>query len=414
MRFDIITLFPEMFRSVIGCSIMRRALEKGLIEVFFHNPRDFATDKHRVVDEYPYGGGGGMLLKVEPFWRAIESVPGRPYRILLSPQGRVFNQNLAKELSKKSHLLLICGHYEGIDERITELVDEEISIGDYVLTGGEIPAMVIMDAVSRLIPGVLGCEDSPKRDSFYDGLLDFPHYTKPREFKGLKVPEVLLSGDHGEVERWRRKEALQRTFKRRPELIEKISLRKYMEKGVYVGLVHYPVYNQHREIITTTVANLDIHDISRCCRTYGVKRFFIITPVQAQREIVKRIVEHWTRGVGALLNPDRREALERVKPAPSIEETVRRIEEREKSKPMVVSTSAMASSRVISFHDLKWKLLLEERPLLLLFGTGWGLAEEVKSWSDYVLEPIEWKSDYNHLSVRSAVSIVLDRLFKSV
>jgi len=414
MRFDIVTLFPEMFESFTNCSILKRAINKGLIEVHFHNPREFATDKHRTVDDYPYGGGGGMLLRVEPFWRAIKSVPGNPYRILLSPQGRLFNQDVAKELVKRGHILLICGHYEGIDERITELVDEEISIGDYVLTGGELPAMVLVDAVTRLIPGALGCEDSPKRDSFYDGILDFPHYTKPREFEGLKVPEVLLSGNHEEVERWRRREALRRTFQRRPELVDKISLRKYMEKGTYVGLVHYPVYNQHREVITTTVANLDIHDISRCCRTYGVKVFYIITPIEAQRETVKRIVRHWTEGVGSKLNPDRREALERVKVSPSVEETVRRIEEREKAEPIVIATSARPSSKMISFRDLKWRILLEERPLLLLFGTGWGLTEEVKSWSDGLLEPIEWKGDYNHLSVRAAVAIILDRLFRSV
>jgi len=232
--------------------------------------------------------------------------------------------------------------------------------------------------------------------------------------RGVKVPEVLLSGNHEEVERWRRREALRRTFQRRPELVDKISLRKYMEKGTYVGLVHYPVYNQHREIITTTVANLDIHDISRCCRTYGVKVFYIITPIEAQRETVKRIVRHWTEGVGSKLNPDRREALERVKVSPSVEETVRRIEEREKAEPIVIATSARPSSKMISFRDLKWRILLEERPLLLLFGTGWGLTEEVKSWSDGLLEPIEWKGDYNHLSVRAAVAIILDRLFRSV
>lgn len=413
MRVDVITLFPEMFESFISCSIIKRAIDKGLLQIYFHNPRDFTEDKHKTVDDYPYGGGGGMLLRVEPFWRAIKSVPGNPYRILLSPQGRLFDQDLAKSLSQRDHLLLVCGHYEGIDERVTELIDEEISIGDYVLTGGELPAMVIVDAVTRLIPGVLGCEDSPKRDSFYDGILDFPHYTKPREFEGLGVPEVLLSGNHEEVERWRKQEALKRTYKRRPELIDRISLRKYMDKGAYVGLVHYPVYNQHREVITTTVANLDIHDISRCCRTYGIKAFYIITPIEAQRENVKKIVEHWTKGVGLMLNPDRKEALEGVKVSPSIEETVRRIREREKLEPIVVATSARPSSRMISFRELKWKVLLEERPVLLLFGTGWGLAEEVKSWADYQLEPIEWKGDYNHLSVRGAVAIILDRLFKS-
>ncbi|MGI6038465.1 MAG: tRNA (guanosine(37)-N1)-methyltransferase TrmD [Limnochordia bacterium] len=225
MRIDILTLFPEMFTGPFDQSIMQRAREKGLLELFIWNIRDFTTDRHRVVDDTPYGGGPGMVLKPEPIFAAVETVsqghrePGRI--ILLSPQGKPFNQKVATNLAQEKRLILLCGHYEGFDERIRQgLTLEEISIGDYVLTGGELPAMVLVDAVVRLIPGVLGESRSHMEDSFSEGLLEHPHYTKPRLFRGMEVPEVLLSGHHEKIARWRRKEALRRTWLRRPELLE--------------------------------------------------------------------------------------------------------------------------------------------------------------------------------------------------
>jgi tRNA (guanine37-N1)-methyltransferase len=232
MHFDILTLFPDIFEGVFNESIVKRAREAGLVSIAIHNIRDYATDKHRITDEPPYGGGGGMILKPEPIFRAVEAILGleegqKPEVpvILLSAQGRLFTQSVARELSKHSRLVLICGHYEGVDERVRLfLATDEISIGDYVLTGGEIPAMVIVDAVTRLVPGVLGDPGAPFENSHADGLLEYPHYTRPAVFRGHPVPEVLLSGNHAEIVRWRRQQALRRTFERRPDLLAKARL----------------------------------------------------------------------------------------------------------------------------------------------------------------------------------------------
>ncbi|MHB1391997.1 MAG: tRNA (guanosine(37)-N1)-methyltransferase TrmD [Clostridia bacterium] len=231
MRIDILTLFPEMFEAVLKESIIGRAEEKELIELQFHNIRDYSENKHRKVDDYPYGGGLGMLMQCQPIFSAAEDIKAmlgkKPYTILMSPQGRTFDQAKAMELSSYENLMIICGHYEGIDERVTEaLVDEEISIGDFVLTGGEIAAMAVVDAACRLVPGVLKEDASHMVESFSDGLLEFPQYTRPPEFMGMEVPEVLLSGHHENIEKWKRYQSLKRTFEKRPELLDKAVLSK--------------------------------------------------------------------------------------------------------------------------------------------------------------------------------------------
>jgi tRNA (guanine37-N1)-methyltransferase len=228
MRFDILTIFPEFFASPLQESIIRRAIQARQIEVHLHNIRDFATDKHAMTDDRPFGGGEGMVMKPEPIAAALEQMTteagDRGRVILLSPQGRPFDQQLAAGLAAMSHLVLLCGRYEGVDERVVELlVDEEISIGDYVLTGGELPALVLLDAVTRLLPGVLGCAESASQDTFSRGLLKHPQYTRPREFLGQEVPEVLLSGDHAAIREWRLVVAVRRTLERRPELLAGIT-----------------------------------------------------------------------------------------------------------------------------------------------------------------------------------------------
>jgi tRNA (guanine37-N1)-methyltransferase len=230
MQFDVFTLLPEVFPSYLETSILKRARERGLIDVRLHNIRDYTHDKHHTTDDMPYGGGGGMVMKPEPVFEAVESVlgpqAGLPI-ILLTPQGRVFNQAIATELSQHSRIALICGRYEGIDERIRQhLVTDEISIGDYVLTGGELPALIVIDAISRLLPDVLGDPTGAQDDSHAMGLLEYPHYTRPPEFRGWRTPDVLLSGDHGKVEKWRREQALERTFRKRPDMLEKADLTK--------------------------------------------------------------------------------------------------------------------------------------------------------------------------------------------
>lgn len=229
MRFDVLTLFPDMFEAVLGDSIIGRAREKGLIELNFINIRDFSKNKHRKVDAYPYSGGGGMIMAAQPIYDAYthitEGLSYKPLTIYLSPQGKVFSQGAACELSKEEHIVLLCGHYEGVDQRILdEIADMEISIGDFVLTGGEIAAMAVIDAVSRIVPGVLSAESSYENESHYNGLLEYPQYTRPEEFLGRRVPEVLISGHHAKIEEWKRQQSLLVTRKKRPDLLEKAEL----------------------------------------------------------------------------------------------------------------------------------------------------------------------------------------------
>ncbi|MBS4217772.1 tRNA (guanosine(37)-N1)-methyltransferase TrmD [Bacillus sp. FJAT-49711] len=231
MKIDILTLFPEMFSGVFGSSILKKAAEKKAVSYNVVNFREFSNDKHKTVDDYPYGGGAGMVLKPQPIFDAVDYLKKDrnvdPRIILLCPQGETYTQKKAEELAKEDHLIFICGHYEGYDERIREyLVSDEISIGDYVLTGGELGAMVVIDSVVRLLPGVLGNEDSPIYDSFSSGLLEHPHYTRPAEYKGMKVPDILLSGNHKKIYEWREAESLKRTKNRRPDLLEKYLLEK--------------------------------------------------------------------------------------------------------------------------------------------------------------------------------------------
>lgn len=223
IRFDVLTLFPEMISPIFEDSILKRAVSNKLIEYNLINYRDFSKMKHHNVDDTPYGGGAGMVLMCAPIYDALSSIDNveDAYKILLTPQGRKYDQSVAKELSGKRHIVLISGHYEGFDERIRSFVDDEISVGDYVLTGGEIPAMAIIDSISRLIPGVLHNEESAPTDSFENNLLEFPQYTKPADFMGMKVPEVLISGDHAKIDQWRKEQQMKRTVERRPDLLKK-------------------------------------------------------------------------------------------------------------------------------------------------------------------------------------------------
>lgn len=231
MHVDILTLFPEMFQGPFSTSILKRAQEQGLLSIALHNIRAATTDKHHIVDDYPYGGGAGMVMKPEPVFAAVEAVyQGGPI-ILMSPQGRLFTQRVAYELAQQARLTLICGHYEGVDERVrAHLVTDELSIGDYVLTGGELAAMAIIDATSRLLPGVLGGQESTLEESHCNNLLEYPHYTRPPEFRGWRVPDILLSGHHANIARWRRKESLRRTRARRPDLFAHLDLQSKQDQ----------------------------------------------------------------------------------------------------------------------------------------------------------------------------------------
>lgn len=229
MRIDVLTTFREIIECGVGYSIVKRAREKGILDARVHDLRDYTHDRHRSTDDEPFGHGVGMVMKPEPIFEAVEAIiaeaGGRPDVVMMTPQGRKFSQDVARELSQREHAIIICGHYEGMDERVREhLVSDEISIGDYVLTGGELPALVVIDAVTRLLPGALGTEEAAEQESFAGGLLEYPHYTRPAEFRGWRVPDVLLSGHHAEMDKWRRKQSLKRTLERRPDLLEQAEL----------------------------------------------------------------------------------------------------------------------------------------------------------------------------------------------
>jgi tRNA (guanine37-N1)-methyltransferase len=227
IRFDILTLFPEMIEGMISSSILKRAIEQNLIEINIINFRDYAGNKHSTVDDYAYGGGAGMLIRVDPIYRALQTIPNidKAHKVLTSPSGNVWSQKKAEEFALKDHIVIVCGHYEGIDARVLNFIDEEVSIGDYVLTGGEIPAGVIIDSVSRLVEGVIA-DDSTVNESFSMGLLEYPQYTRPQEFEGYKVPDILLSGHHANIKKWQRYQALKKTYLVRPDLLDTIELSK--------------------------------------------------------------------------------------------------------------------------------------------------------------------------------------------
>lgn len=420
LNFTVITIFPEMFASPLSHSILKKAQEKGMISVRTVDLRDYAMDRHRVTDDYPYGGGQGMVMKPEPLIAAIEDARKKgknPRVILLTPQGKALNQQEADKLSQEKELVLICGRYEGVDERVKNFVDDELSIGDYTLSGGELAAMVVIDTVTRLIPGVLGNVKSPQEESFSDGLLEYPQYTRPEELKGMKVPEVLLSGDHERIKDWRREMSLKLTRARRPDLFRKAQLAPGERKSLsvssprlYMSLLHYPVYDKNGQVVTTAVTNMDIHDIARSARTYGVKRFYVVTPVKTLQKLALKILAHWEQGYGSQYNQTRKEALALARLKDTLDEVVIDVEQECGSRPQLVVTSARPGGKRTSFAQLREMLIRDSDPCLLLLGTGWGLTDTVLAQSDYLLEPIDGGTDYNHLSVRSAAAIILDRL----
>lgn len=426
MRIDILTLFPEMF-APLQASIVGRAVKNSVAELNIKNIRDYTGPKHGLTDDKLYGGGVGMVMKPEPLFEAVADLKKTPNArvIITSPAGRVFDQQAAEELSRAEQLIFICGHYEGIDQRVEDtLATDVFSIGDYVLTGGELPAMVMADSVIRLLPGALGHDESSVEESFSDGLLEYPQYTRPPEFMGMEVPAALQNGNHAEIACWRREQSIRRTFERRPELLQKAALTAEdlrllaeLQAGrrgtpkVWIALVHYPVYNKKSEVVNTSVTNLDIHDIARAAATFGLAGYYIIQPAPAQQELISTLLKHWQYGFGARYNPDRHRALSAIRLLGSIEAAVADITEQCGEAPELIATSAKPRENMRGYAEMRRRIAESSKPYLLIFGTGWGLTEETMAAADHVLRPIYGADDYNHLSVRSAVSIILDRLF---
>lgn len=415
-RISIVTAFPELVRSYLGASVLGRGIESGKLDVEAVDIRAFAEGEYRQIDDYSFGGGG-MVLMAAPLERALEHIAPKAERYVAypSPQGVPLHQELVEDMRRivsRKRLVIVCGHYEGVDERFVERnVDLEFSLGDFVLTGGELPALALVDAVSRLVDGVVGKSEAVREDSFFSGMLDHPHYTRPASYDGASVPEVLLGGDHAAIESYRRSEAVERTIARRPELLAKAGIGPYMGGRAYVIQLHHPVLDRDGEKSTTAITGMDLHDIARACRTYGVERYAIVTPLKSQREMIAKIACHWTEGYGSGFNPDRAEAMRAIKTFASLGQALRWIEKREKTPPMTVGTTARPDERATHWTSIKREVLESGRPLALIFGTGHGLHEEALAICDAIMTPISGPGEYNHLSVRSAVSIVLDRFF---
>jgi len=421
MRIDVLTLFPESF-APLAESIIGRAQANGLLELNIKNIRDLAEGKHKITDDRLYGGGAGMVLKPEPIFACVEQakIVAQPRIIVTSPQGKVFDQAAAAELSAEEQLIFICGHYEGIDERVMEsLATDVYSIGDFVLTGGEIPAMAMIDSIVRLREGVLGHAEAAVEESFNQGLLEYPQYTRPPEFRGMEVPATLLSGDHAAIAKWRRQKSLERTLSFRPDLLEQAlltetdclylaELRQKVQKPfrLYVALVHYPVYNKKKHVIATSMTNLDLHDIARAAATFGVEGFYIVQPQEGQRQMTEQLLEYWRSPAALRYNPDRAAAFESVRLKDNLSEVVAELGQKVK----IITTGANLVENITSYKDMRCILQTNGGDYLLLFGTGFGLTDELTASADYRLRPLYGNTAYNHLSVRSAASIVFDRL----
>jgi tRNA (guanine37-N1)-methyltransferase len=424
MRFTILSLFPEFFDSPLSCGLMGKAREQGLVDVNLVNPRDFAFNKHHCVDDRPYGGGPGMVMALDPLAKALGSVesPGRMF--LLSPRGKPLTQKLACELSAQSSLTILCGRYEGIDERLLDLFPIElVSVGDFVLSGGESAAVCLIEAVARLLPGFMGKEESGHEESFSAGLLEYPHYTRPEEYQGLAVPPVLLGGDHAKVRTWRREQALAQTLARRPDLLASARLtagdreflarrpRTLLARNLHIALVHGPVLNKFGQTVTVSLTNLDLHDIARISRTYGLSGFTVVTPLEDQQALARTLAGHWTEGAGGKANPDRAEALGMVRVAATLQEAIAQVRDFAGQDPWVLATSARPEGAVTPEH---LREALRERPALLVLGTGSGLSPEALALTEAQVAPIRPYGGYNHLPVRSAAAILTDRILGDI
>jgi len=433
MRFTILTLFPEFFSGPLNCAQIARAREAGLVDFDLVNPRDFSTSRHQHVDDRPYGGGPGMVMSPEPLAAALKSVAQPSRRIVLAPSGRPLTQALARELAKESALTLVCGRYEGIDERLLESEGlEPICVGEAVLNGGEAAALCLIEAVARLLPGFMGKEESGDDESFSAGLLEYPHYTRPEVYQGREVPETLRGGSHEKINRWRREASLKRTLARRPDMLEEapldgldLNFLRGLERPAALGrslflcLLHHPVLDKAGKTSTVSLTNLDIHDMCRVSRTYELGGVLLATPLDDQRELGQRLLDHWTDGAGGRANPDRAQALRLGRMVAGLDEALDWVASQTGLAPKIVATSARAGyrpargrkERLIAFTPpCTVRGWLKETPVLLVLGTGHGLAPEVLTRADAIVSPVRGFSAYNHLPVRAAAAILVDRL----
>lgn len=424
MNISVVTLFPQIYQGFLSASLIGRAQSKGLISVELQNLFDFCNPKQR-VDSPTFGHGHGMLLRPELVEEAIEHADmarGKSFKVFFSPQGKKLDQVLLKELFAKAqaagHLLLMAPRYEGVDTRVEEYyADEVISIGDYVLMGGDLPAMVFLEAFSRFIPDVVGNHDSVVCDSFTSHLVDYPEYTVPVEWKGMRVPDVVRSGDHKALSIWRKEQALSKTVLNHFGWIRsfELPLSERVQAAAcipphYVVLMHDDVLLKNGDVGTSSVTSIDIHDIARSSATYGIKGYYIVTPLADQQAIVTTLMNFWHSSEGAQYNQHRFKAMSSVVLKASLDEVVADIAQRESAQPVLLATCAKTRDheKKVTYNDqaLVWK---ERRPVLLMLGTSHGLSPAVIERAQYLLMPIHGFSSFNHLSVRSAAAIIFDR-----
>lgn len=448
MKISPVTLFPDLYVPFMQTSLIRRAQEKGLITSEVVSMLSVCAAKER-VDAPTFGHGPGMLIRPEVIERIVEQQEarlGKAFKVFFSPHGKKLTQPLLKELYQKimkrcgGHLMTIAARYEGIDARAEEFyADEIISVGDFVLMGGDLPAMVFIEGLLRLVPGVIGDEQSVAEESFSGAFVDYPHYTAPVEWKNMKVPDVLRSGDHAVIAAWRQLEAVKRTVAYHFDWVRSQKLTKKEKKLVHDVMPNHYVALMHTGVLrsdnipcsesadgttregTTSVTSIDIHDLARSAKTYGIDHYFVVTPLIDQQKIVGRLLDFWQEGAGVTYREDRHEALKQVSCVIDLEAVIAAIEQKEGKKPVIIVTSAhrtmsncsateraVAETKNITYYDQE-RVWAQQRPVLILFGTGNGLGPSVMERADYVLVPIEGFTNFNHLSVRSAAVIILDR-----
>jgi len=424
MKISIVSVVPEIYKPFLQASLLKRAQEKKLIQVDLNPYFDFVQPKER-IDAPIFGPGAGMLIRPQVIERAIDTQEkkyGKAYKIFFSPQGKKLNQcvvkNIVQKASECGHLMLLPARYEGIDARAEEYyADEIISVGDFVLMGGDLAAMMLLEASMRYVPGVVGKHESVEDESFSGPFVEYPHYTEPVDWKGMEVPEIIRSGHHGEIDKWRRQQSAKRTvfdhfdWLRSSKLTKPdIELSKKYIPPHYCALMHEQVLiGPEKEKGTTSVTSLDLHDIARSARTYGIEKYFIVTPLSDQQRVINRLLEFWQTD-GKDYNIERYEAVKLVIIVDHLKDVMAQIEQIEGKKPIIVATSARETNhpREISFYDQD-KVWSQNRPVLLVFGTGQGLDNDLVDQADYILKPVKGFSEYNHLSVRSAAAIIFDR-----
>lgn len=424
MHISVITLFPELYKPFLDTSLVKRAQDASLASFSLENLFAYSSPKER-IDAPSFGHGAGMLLKPEIIQKVIEAqeqTRGTAYKVFFSPRGRKLDQRLLEELAVKaqatSHIMLLPARYEGMDHRVEEhYADLVVSIGDYVLMGGDLPSMVLIEGVLRLLPGVIGKQESVEHESFAGPFVDYPEFTAPVEWQGLKVPEVVRSGNHAQLALWRRQEAARQTvyhhfgwLRSHLEKKEDKELAASLMPPHYVILMHSQVMVDQGREGNSSVTSLDIHDIARSSRSFGIKKYYLVTPLADQQHAVKKLLEFWHTSIGLEYNPQRHEALALVVLVSTLEEALEDIERREGANPLLLATSAQKYDGIetISYDDQE-KVWQHKKPIVFLFGTARGLSVDIIRRCAYVLGPIQGLSSYRHLSVRSAAAIVLDR-----